>query len=224
MKSPTWISIAAAIICVIGEATSAAPSDIAGSASARPLYTAFITFCVETGAVPRTVNAAVQKAGGKPHNPPGCSTEDGTCAGAPFPLTLSSWDVVVGGHRFLVNTGRSWPSRQYPFAKSTPHDFDSCDIHSSENEDASVSAIVDWVGVPGDISTSPPTSKYSPGLKLYFYGFQTIGQKHVSVAPGEQENTAILEGRYWGLVMMQDQKGASLNCTHYLPKSTTSSQ
>ncbi len=219
MKYLGLISVAGAMICAGVTATGGDLSDTVGSASALPLYTAFKTFCVDTGAVPQAVNAAVKNAGGKPHDPAGGSTEDGTLPGAPFPMTLSNWVVTVSGHHMLVNSGTSLPSRQYPFAKFPPHDFDSCDIQSFENEDASVTAIQKWVGMPPVRMAAPSDAdEYSPDLAQYHYVYQVVGSERMPMKDKELVEAAEVEGRYWSLVLLSDPRGAAVHYMHILPK------
>jgi hypothetical protein len=214
MPTKIALCIVAATTITVAAALADEPQRPVLSPSDLPLYAAFKMFCVNTGAKPEAVKAAVEAAGGRPHTPPGGATD------SPFPMTVSSWNVTVNGHNMVVGAGTAYPSRKFENAKLRNGDFDSCTVDSYSNEDESISAIVDWVGVPGDVSTNPPSSKYTPGLKLHFYGFQTIGRNHAPAA-GEQQTAATNEGRYWTLVLMQDQRSASLQYTHTHPKSAT---
>lgn len=182
-----------------------------------PLFTAFKTFCVNTRAEPGAVNAAVEAAGGKTHNPPGGSTEDGTLTGVPFPLWLASWDVTVGGHDMLVNAGAAYPSRKFGSAKHPVSDFVDCSIDSHMNEDASVAAIRDWVGLPPlSASTNSRTEKWAPDLTQYHYEFQMMGSKPTPITSQSEHAAAETDAQRWGLVLMRSPKSAALQLTRTL--------
>lgn len=178
-----------------------------------PLFTAFKTFCVDTGAKPDAVSAAVVEAGGTRHNPPGGSTENSTLPSTPFPMALAMWDVTVDGHRMMVSTGTAFPSRDARFAGRANIDFDSCTINSWGNEDASVAVIGNWAGVPPTIKPEA-TVTYS----LAQYEFQMVGSIHRPVAGQADRLSANTEGRDWGLVLQGSARGASVMLTHILPK------
>jgi hypothetical protein len=183
-----------------------------------PLFAAFKTFCVDTGAEPSAVNAAVEAAGGKPHDPTGGSTESGTLTDTPFPLTFATWDVTVGGHRMTVSAGTGYPSGTYKSQKAPPYDFNDCSITSFANEDASVTAIRDWVGVPPqDVSTGPHNDRWTPDLTLYQFWYQVVGSTHAVLADRAQRISAETQGRSWGLMLMQSPHSASLQLVHDLP-------
>jgi hypothetical protein len=194
------------------------PSASARAASGMPLFDAFKTFCVDTGAKPSAVKAAVEAAGGKVRRQTDSAAQASGAMGPPFPLTLTTWDIAVQGHTMMVDTGTSYPSRRLSASNSQTFDFDTCSIHSIANEDASVAAVRDWVGVPPAwVSTSSHSNKRWPDLTQYHYVYQTVGTVHMGLADRDQGPSAQTEGRYWGLVLLRDARGASLQLIHDLP-------
>jgi hypothetical protein len=99
-----------------------------------PLFAAFKSFCLDAGADADQVKLAVQMAGGKPHNPPGGSTT------TPWPMTATSWDIAVQGHRMILNIGTA-----HPPGRSGTTD---CILTSFSDETASIAALRKWVGIP----------------------------------------------------------------------------
>src|SRR5262249_23629905 len=96
-----------------------------------PLFAAFKAFCVDTGASADSVKWAAAAAGGKQHGPSGATAW-------PFPMTVTTWDVSMGGHSMYVSTGTQLvpPMGGRPEANSNH-----CIVSSFVNEDASVEAI-----------------------------------------------------------------------------------
>jgi hypothetical protein len=208
----------AMLVCV--SVTSCGHVNIPGpSQSTLPLFDAFKSFCVETGAKPEVVNATVEAAGGKLHMPSVDTTKGRDSMDSPFPLTLTTWDITLKGHPMWVSSGTSYPSRKLGSAKNRVSDFDSCDISSFANEDASIEAIRRWANVePNEVSTNPPSAKWSPSLTMYFYSFQVSGSVHSAIADKGQILKAEEEGRFWSLVIMQNSHSAAFQLVHDLPR------
>ena len=213
MKIAACISIAGAVFFATALAGDA--QSIAGAAIDLPLYAAFKAFCVDTGTIPQSVNAAVKAAGGRPSDRPGGSTENGTLPDAPFPMTTSAWTVTIGGHRMLVVSERAWPSRG---GWGRANDFDTCSIHSDVNEDVSIAAIQEWVGVPAtEVSLPSPTHWFAPELTSYRYAYQAVGGAHMAIIDKESYRRADAEGRHWTLDVMREPQSAGLQLVHQLP-------
>ena len=177
-----------------------------------PLFAAFKAFCVDTGASPDAVKSAVEAAGGKQHVPPSATA-------SPWPMTVASWDITRGGHSMWVYSG----TQQVPPMGGRPEaNSNHCTVRSFVNEDASVEAIRNWVGVPPDhISQGNPV--------LYSFNYQELGSPIVGiVAPHYRAVRSMLpadkatydrakaEGRIWSLVVLQSQDGASVQLVHDL--------
>src|SRR5262245_31111095 len=115
----------------------------------RPLFTSFKAFCIDTGAKPDAVKAAVEAAGGKLELPP---------AGARFPdsATVTTWVHFVGDRKQTIQAiTQSVPPGRKPWVAHR------CIVRSFGNEDASIMAIRDWVGVPPLGTTSSIGTLYA---------------------------------------------------------------
>ena len=103
-----------------------------------PLFAAFKAFCIDTGTSLDAVTSAVEAAGGKQHIPPNATA-------SPWPMTVASWDITRGGHSMWVYAG----TQQVPPIHNRPEENSNhCTVRSFVNEDASIEAIRNWVGVP----------------------------------------------------------------------------
>jgi len=166
----------------------------------RPYFAAFKAFCIDTGASPDAVKSAVEAAGGKQHAPPGATAW-------PFPMTVASWDITIGGHSMYVSAG----TQQIPPVQNRPEENShQCILRSFVNEDASIEAIRNWVGVPpGYISQGNPIS--------YFFDYQESGSVRSTLPAAKiAYDRAKAEGRTWSLVVLQSQDGASVQLVHRL--------
>jgi hypothetical protein len=212
---------AASLFCLVALAASAARGDDARPSAKPPLFAAFQSFCIDTGAEPGAVQKAVEAAGGVPHHPFGGSTDAGTLPGAPFPMTLFIWDVVVQGHKLIVAASASYPTRDVRMAgRRGVFDFDTCTIDSFANDDAGAKAIRDWVGVPPlDESTNPHDDKLAPDVTQSHFEFQTVGSVHKAVTGLSERLSASAEGREWSLTLLHDPRSVGVQFMHALPKS-----
>jgi len=167
-----------------------------------PLFAAFKAFCIDTGASPDAVKSVVEAAGGKLHAPPGATT-------FPFPMTVTTWDVATGGHSMWVSAG----TQQVPPIQNRPEEnSNNCTVRSFVNDDASVEAIRNWVGVPpADVSRSNPIR--------YSFHYQELGSVR-SALPADKtaSDMATAEGRTWLLVVLQSQDGAAVQLVHFLAR------
>ena len=103
-----------------------------------PLFAAFKTFCIDTGASPDAVKSAVEAAGSKQRVPPSATA-------SPWPMTVTIWDITTGGHSMHVSTGTQ---RVPPMGERPEANSNHCIVSSFVNEDASVEAIRNWVWGP----------------------------------------------------------------------------
>jgi hypothetical protein len=177
-----------------------------------PLFAAFKSFCVDTGASPDAVKSAVEAAGGKQRVPP-------TGTAWPWPMTVTVWDITTGGHSMFVSAGTQ---RVPPIQNRPEENSNQCTVSSFVNEDASIEAIRNWVGVPpAYISRGNPI--------LYIFHYQELGSAIVGIVtphyravrsplPADKIafDMATAEGRTWALHMHQSQDGASVGLAHYL--------
>jgi len=83
-------------------------------------------------------------------------------------------------------------------------------VRSFVNEDASIEAIRNWVGVPpAYISRGNPIS--------YFFDYQESGSVRSTLPAAKIANDiARAEGRTWSLVVLQSQDGASVQLVRRL--------
>jgi hypothetical protein len=167
-----------------------------------PLFTAFKAFCIDTGASPDAVKAAVEAAGGKQHAPPAATAR-------PLPMTVTSWDITLGGHSMYVSAG----TQQVPPVQNRPEENSNhCILRSFVNEDDGIGAIRKWVGV------SPVLT--SPGNPIsYFFDYQESGSVRSTLPAAKVDrDMAKAEGRTWSLVVLQSDDGASVQLIHLLAR------
>jgi hypothetical protein len=83
-------------------------------------------------------------------------------------------------------------------------------VNSFVNDDASIEAIRNWVGVPpANISRGNPT--------IYFFDYQELGSVRSTLPTAKTAyDMAKIEGRTWSLVVLQSQDGASVQLVHHL--------
>jgi hypothetical protein len=179
---------------IIIAALSCAGPIAAAQAEEPPLFAAFKSFCVATGAKPHLVRSAAEAAG---------ATEEGPSA-LPirlFEMTASNWRHDMGGAALSISAATLAMARG---------GADVCTLTLFANDDASVSSLRGWVGVaPLDSSSGNPTE--------YRYGFQEIDGERLPL-PAEKEAFAEADrkGRIWLLVILRTEKSASAQLTHFL--------
>ena len=165
-----------------------------------PLFAAFKAFCIDTGTSPDAVKSAVEAAGGKQRIPPNATA-------SPWPMTMTSWDITTGGHSMWVYAG----TQQVPPIQNRPEEnSNDCIVSSFVNEDASIEAIRNWVGVPA--------AHISRGNQIiYYFAYQELGSAR-STWPADKVayDLARVEGRIWLLVVIQAQDGGSVHLSHVL--------
>jgi hypothetical protein len=164
-----------------------------------PLFAAFKAFCVDTGASPDVVKSAVEAAGGKQLSPPGAT-------GKPFPMTVTAWDITIGGHSMHVSAG----TQQIHPAQNRPEENSNhCIVSSFVNEDAGIEAIRNWVGVAPTIFGNNPIS--------YIFDYQEWGSAR-STLPADKiaYDKARVEERIWSLAVNRWQDGVFVQLVHYL--------
>ena|SRR5690242_461373 len=168
----------------------------------QPLFAAFKEFCINTGAQAAAVKSAVEAAGGKQH-----------AAGAtaqPFPMAVTTWDITVGGASLNISAG----IQQVPAVQSRAEANSSqCGVTIFVNDDASIEALGNWVGVPpGHVLRGNPT--------MYFFDYQEQGSvRSATPLAGSDYDIAMADGRLWSLVVLQSQDGASVQLVHHLASS-----
>ncbi len=162
-----------------------------------PLFTSFKAFCIDTGAKPNAVKAAVESAGGKLDLSP---------VGARFPdyATVTTWAHFVGDRKLTIQaiTQSVPPGRNAGAAHR-------CIVRSFGNEDARIVAIRDWVGVP-PIGTTSSISTH--------YAFLNLGSERVPITDtSDRARSAMRVDGGWGLVLDQGQNFGSAHLSHELP-------
>ena len=164
-----------------------------------PLFAVFKASCVDTGANPDAVKSAVEAVGGKQH-------ASGATA-QPFPMTVITWDITVGGASLNVSAGTQQVA---PVQNRPEENSNQCVVSSFVNDDASVEAIRNWVGVP-------PANVLRGNPTIYFFNYQEQGSARSTLPTAKTAyDMAKLEGRIWSLVVLQSQDGASVQLVHHL--------
>ena len=173
-------------VCILGvRATSAEPST-------TPLYSAFKSFCADTGARADDVKAAVLAAGGAPHDPPTRSV------GTPFSMQTMLWDVKTGGQALVVAAGR---------ARTTGADARAmvdCVVSGKEMNAASLAALARWA----DVATSGEAN-----ARIAYYVFEDKDGSHRAIS---DPKAAEEEGRIWRLTVIHTPGVASVELMHLL--------
>lgn len=164
-----------------------------------PLFAAFKAFCIDTGANPDAMKSAVEAAGGKQHG-----------AGAtehPFKMTVTTWDVTAGGASLNVSAGTQQAS---PVQNRAEENSNQCVVTSFVNDDASIEALHNWVGIPpGHVLRGNPT--------ISIFDYQEQGSVRSTLPTSKSAyDMAKVEGLLWSLVVLQSQDGASVQLVHHL--------
>src|SRR5215471_21628438 len=165
-----------------------------------PLFAVFKAVCADTDASPDAVRSAVEAVGGKQRVPLGTTAQ-------PFPMTVTTWDLTAGGQSMYVSAG----TQQVPPIQGRPQEESNrCIVNSFVNDDASVEAIREWIGVPpANILRGNPT--------MYFFNYQELGSVRSTLPRAKiAYDKAKAEGRIWSLMVSQSQNGASVKLVHHL--------
>jgi hypothetical protein len=91
-------------------------------------------------------------------------------------------------------------------------------VTSFVNDDASIEALRDWVGIPpGHVLRGNPT--------IYFFDYQEQGSVRSALPTKSAHDKSAydmtkVEGRLWSLVVLQSQDGASVQLVHHLAPPT----
>src|SRR5215470_17149505 len=160
-----------------------------------PLFAAFKAFCIDTGASPDEVKSAVEAAGGKQRVPPSATA-------SPWPMTTTSWEITAGGHSMWVYAG----TQQAPAIHNRPEEnSNQCTVRSFVNEDASIEAIRNWVGVPPAY-----ISRGNPIIYSFYYKELCCVRSTLLAAKIRVERGT------WLLEVLQSRDGACVGLVHYL--------
>jgi hypothetical protein len=174
-------------------------ADAHAQAVQPPLFAAFKSFCVNTGAGPDAVKPAVEMAGGKPLK------EDATST--PIPMTLASWLITIDSHKMTVAT----VSSRVPMGHGKTAGTNQCNINSDANEDSSIAAIQQWVGVP------PYRSSIDGQTVFTYYDYQEQGLARLPLPTDKAAVKSTMEAEHsWTLVVIKSQRMASISLTHML--------
>jgi hypothetical protein len=167
-----------------------------------PLFAAFKTFCIDTGAKPDAVKTAIEAAGGKQHA--------ASATAQPFTMTVTSWDITAGGASLNVSAGTG---QAPPIQNRAGENSNQCVVTSFVNDDASIEALRNWVGVPpGHVMRGNPT--------MYFFDYQEQDSARSPLPTARSAyDMAKAQGRLWSLVVFQVQDGASVQLVHHLAPS-----
>ena len=181
-------------------ATAILTAEVDAQAHDPPLFAAFKAFCVDTGAHPDAVKAAVEAAGGKLLAPPGATT-------FPFPMTVTSWDITAGGASLNVSAGTQ---QVPPVQNRAEENSNQCVVKSFVNDDTGIQAIRNWAGV-----TPSLVLPGNPSISHFDYQEQGSVRSKLPTAKVDYDKAKI-EGRIWSLVVLQAQDGATVQLVHHL--------
>src|SRR5579871_6096109 len=131
---------------------------------AEPLFSAFKSFCADTGARADEVQKAVLAAGGAPHDPPTKSTE------TPFSMQTSLWDVKAGGQAVVVAAGHAQTTGPNGRAMAD------CVVSGKDADPASLAALAAWAGVAANADANE---------RITYYVFEDRGGVHQAVGDGK---------------------------------------
>ena len=160
------------------------------------MFSAFKSFCADTGARADAVKGAILAAGGAPHDPPTKSTE------TPFPMQTSLWDVKVGGHSLVVAAGRAHSGGTADVAMAD------CVVSGAQADAASLKALEGWAGVPANNGANE---------LLTYYVFEEKDGAHHTVSGARAAQEAAQEaGRIWRLTVIRAPGIASVELMHML--------
>lgn len=166
------------------------------SADELSLFSAFQSFCVNTGGGADAVKPAVEMAGGKLLKPP-------TSSGSPYPQTVMSWSIA--DHKMIVSAGTS----HQPYGPDRVSDSNHCTVDSFADEDGSIAKIQEWIGLPA--------SPYSTPDQIY-YDYQEQGGVRRPLPEDKSATAAIMAaGQSWTLTMRRPTGGpTSVQLMHLL--------
>lgn len=191
------------------------PSYAAPSGKDLPFFTAFKTFCIDTGADYVAIQAAVERAGGTVYAAPDDSTVLALRNSA-VPPRIGMWRIVWHNQRLEVQASTFWPNLKPPAPAKDKAILSDCKVRSATRESASVNAISAWAGVP-------PQPRSLQDVKLYpdsrSFDFQMVGNVHMAVANETQRRQAITEGRHWGLFVYMNGGSTDVALSRELPES-----
>lgn len=175
-----------------------------------PFFDAFETFCANTGGMPDAAEKAIKLAGGTPQT----QTQEGAKLQADLGGQASHWSVTIAGHAMTVGLFME----KEVSAMMPNHPIFGCTISSPTNEDGSVAAIANWVGVPpkGVGATTP--------LFLQTYQFEVQSDRHIpwDMDAGASVDTmvtrleALVAGRVWAVTLFGDKDRARVMVLHFL--------
>jgi len=157
-----------------------------------PLFSAFESFCADTGARADDVKRAVLAAGGAPHDPPTRSVE------TPFSMQTSLWDIKAGGHALVVAAGAAHT------AGAAARAMNDCVVSGRDVDAASLKALADWAGV----AANPDANE-----RLTYYVFEEKNGAHQAISDAK---AAEAEGRVWRLSVIRAPGVASVELMHLL--------
>lgn len=162
------------------------------------LFTAFKAYCIDTSAVPETVEKTVETAGGVVKN-------------SASPVSRgTAWDLNFRGENFEVGSLGLHP------ADANEPDQDICSLMGSSNDDvALVEAIRNWTGV-ASVAANPNANV--GGLVWIEFNYQDVA----GVSKALPSDRVVLdmtkaEGHVWRVMLMWSPRLTVIELRHYLP-------
>jgi hypothetical protein len=178
-------------------ALAVAASAPGGEAVAKdaPLFSALQAFCVQTGAKPAAVGAAVEAAGGVLETP-------ATSTSFPIPMSITIWKASYAGRPIRVTSGVTRASGRPPLAS------ESCTVEDFSRDKSSVAAIANWLGV------KPPVFRHETTTDFFLFEYAG-GQPRVASSDEATFARDRAEGRVWQLTLTQSVSGESAQLMHF---------
>jgi len=190
MRATAWLSAMLVALAGVG-------CDASDALSGPPLFAAFKTLCIDTGAAPDAADEALRKAGATLK----VNASDDTLR--PDVVKMNIWNARFVGHDMMIATGRE---DHRAIGKSPPVHIESCSITSYANEDAGVGEIRKWVGIEPDVYSQLDGATYTYEM--------VDGQKH-RLPDGDWGLKAQASGRLWTLTLHRFPDGAMVSLARH---------
>jgi len=181
--------------CILALAVAVSVPGSEAFAKDAPLFSALQAFCVQTGAKPAAVKAAMEAAGGVLDTPT-------TSTSFPIPMSITVWKVGYAGRAMRVTLGVQRAPGHPPLAS------ESCTVEDFARDKASVAAMANWLGVRPTVFRDEVTTDC--------FLFEYVGGQP-RVAPSDEVTFVRdrAEGRVWQLTLIQSGNGESAQLMHF---------
>ena len=141
---------------------------------------AFQHFCADETFTLEAARLGIALAGGKQRGPT-------TVTRFPLPISVTFWDVMIGGHKIGIALGSQAdtnPSVQHMVA---------CTVTADGRDVAGIAGLRKWAAIAPSMTPSPQT---------VIYRFKSEGGKHVAVGNDEAGQVDSYAGKVWQLTLL----------------------